>query len=97
MGGHGHKRSRVERRARGQKREPTAADGGDCGVCWCGEREIMDRFQNGQAYTGSGGRMCPAVNNEERECSDMREREKAEKAEGRLGTNVCIQMAVWTV
>ena len=38
--------------------------------------------------------MCPAVNNEERECSDMREREKAEKAEGRLGTNVCIQMAV---
>ena len=96
MGGHGHKRSRVERRARGQKREPTAADGGDCGVCWCGERDYGP-LPEWAAYTGSGGRMCPAVNNEERECSDMREREKAEKAEGRLGTNVCIQMAVWTV
>ena len=55
MGGHGHKRSRVERRARGQKREPTAAEGGDCGVCWCGEREIMDRFQNGQHTLEAAG------------------------------------------
>ena len=94
MGGHGHKRSRVERRARGQKREPTAADGGDCGVCWCGEREIMDRFQNGQAYTGSGGRMCPAVNNEERECSDMRAREGGEGRRAARYECVCIQMAV---